>query len=178
MSATAGPDRGQWALTASASASRRSPWVMATVVGLLAAVLTAGLAMTAHAGQPGPKERCPVCGMFVAPYTTWMASVVLDDGRRVYFDGPKDMFRFLLDRGRFGSDTGEGTVVEIWVKDYYTTLAIDARTAHFVVGSDVMGPMGHELVPTASADAAQTLLSDHHGTRVLRFDQVTAGEIP
>ena len=151
---------------------------MSVVTGWLIAGLVAGLALAAPSPQPGPKDRCPVCGMFVAPYTTWVASVVFDDGRRVHFDGPKDMFRFLLDRQRFGPDLGGGTVVEIWVKDYYTTRAIDARTAYFVVGSDVMGPMGHELVPTASAEAAQTLRTDHHGEQILRFDQVTVGAIP
>jgi len=26
--------------------------------------------------QPGPKDKCPVCGMFVAGYPNWIAEVI------------------------------------------------------------------------------------------------------
>jgi nitrous oxide reductase accessory protein NosL len=42
-----------------------------------------------------------------------------------------------------------------------------------VIGSDTLGPMGHELVPLASEAEAREFLKDHHGRRVLRFDEVT-----
>jgi nitrous oxide reductase accessory protein NosL len=40
------------------------------------------------------------------------------------------------------------------------------------VGSDVLGPMGHELVPLMSEDDAREFLEDHAGVRILRFDDV------
>jgi nitrous oxide reductase accessory protein NosL len=43
-----------------------------------------------------------------------------------------------------------------------------------VIGSDTLGPMGHELVPLASEEDAQEFLKDHQGTRILRFGEVTA----
>ena len=50
---------------------------------------------------------------------------------------------------------------------------MDARTAWFVVGSDVLGPMGHELVPFAREAEAREFLRDHRGKQVLRFAEVT-----
>ena len=41
-------------------------------------------------------------------------------------------------------------------------------------GSDVLGPMGHELVPLASRQEAEEFMADHKGKRVLTFDQVSA----
>jgi nitrous oxide reductase accessory protein NosL len=35
----------------------------------------------------------------------------------------------------------------IGVTDYYRVQRIDAHKAYYVVGSDVLGPMGHELIP-------------------------------
>ncbi|MGQ9653410.1 MAG: nitrous oxide reductase accessory protein NosL, partial [Thermodesulfobacteriota bacterium] len=37
--------------------------------------------------RPGPKDKCPVCGMFVAKYPDWTAQVLFKDGRSVFFDG-------------------------------------------------------------------------------------------
>ena len=41
-----------------------------------------------------------------------------------------------------------------------------------VVGSDVLGPMGHELVPFVSENDAREFLEDHDGVRILRFDDI------
>jgi nitrous oxide reductase accessory protein NosL len=62
----------------------------------------------------------------------------------------------------------------VYVTDYYSTRPIDGRTASYVVGSDIMGPMGAELVPTADRSHAETLLKDHGGERVVGFGEVTA----
>ena len=111
--------------------------------------------------------------MYVARYPQWIASIRFADGSTVFFDGPKDMFRYLLDLDTYrpGSSIGEATA--IFVTDYYSTRPIDGRGAFFVVGSDVMGPMGPELVPTSSRSHAETLASDHAGERVVVFDEVT-----
>jgi nitrous oxide reductase accessory protein NosL len=60
------------------------------------------------------------------------------------------------------------------VTDYYNTARIDAESAWYVVGSDVLGPMGHELVPHDSEADAREFLADHKGKRVLRFADVRA----
>ena len=49
---------------------------------------------------------------------------------------------------------------------------LDAKEAFFVVGSDVFGPMGKELVPFAKRAEAEEFLRDHRGKKVLRFADV------
>lgn len=116
---------------------------------------------------PGPKDRCAVCGMFVAKYPNWIATIVSADRAPRFFDGPKDLFRFLA------SEEGKGIAeAEIWVTDYYTTKPLNAREVVYVAGSDVLGPMGAELVPLATAALAESFRTDHGGGEVLSFDDV------
>jgi nitrous oxide reductase accessory protein NosL len=146
-----------------------------------ALLLAAALAMSAAgpvgaaepAPTPAPKDRCGVCGMYVAKYPQWIASVRFDDGAVVFFDGPKDLFRFLLDLDTFRPGATRDEVADVFVTDYYSTRPIDGRAAFYVIGSDVMGPMGSELVPTADRDQAEALAKDHGGERVVVFDEVT-----
>ncbi len=105
--------------------------------------------------------------MFVAKYPNWVATIAYADGSHRFFDGPKDLFRYLA--GKDGSTAGDA---EIWVTDYYTTKPIKARGAFFVAGSDVFGPMGAELIPLATADLAESFRADHGGAEVLAFDGV------
>ncbi len=124
--------------------------------------------------KPGKQDTCPVCGMFVASYPEWIAQVVFDDDSAVFFDGSKDMFKYLLDRERFAPDKQHLEIAASFVTGYYGGEAIPARSAYFVIGSDVFGPMGPELVPHETAEEAEEFLKDHKGQRVVVFDDVTA----
>ncbi len=70
--------------------------------------------------------------------------------------------------GRSRSD-----IAAVWVKDYYTLSAIDGMKALYVIGSDVLGPMGRELVPFMKESDAATFLKDHKGKKILRFGDIT-----
>jgi nitrous oxide reductase accessory protein NosL len=138
------------------------------------------VAARAEAGEvvlapPGPNVICPVCGMFVAKYPEWVAAAVFKDGHAHYFDGAKDLFKFLRDVGRYDPGHGMGDIAILAVTDYYGVKAIDARAAFFVVGSDVLGPMGHELVPLSTRAEADEFMADHKGKRVLAFGEVDPG---
>lgn len=122
---------------------------------------------------PGPRDTCPVCGMFVARYPEWVATVVYRDGHADHFDGAKDLFKYLLDLPRYAPGRAPADITGLGVTDYYTVERIDARTALYVTGSDVYGPMGHELVPHAGAADAAEFSRDHGGKRTLGFDGVT-----
>lgn len=134
----------------------------------------AGAPAEAERFAPGPKDRCPVCGMFVAKYPEWIAGVQFRDGARAVFDGAKDLFKAWLDPAQFLPARRREDVASLFVTDYYGLTQVDARQALFVVGSDVLGPMGRELVPFASRGGAEEFQRDHGGTSILRFDQVTA----
>ncbi|WP_374408688.1 nitrous oxide reductase accessory protein NosL [Hydrogenophaga sp.] len=122
---------------------------------------------------PGPRDTCPVCGMFVAPYPYWIATVVWRDGKAVHFDGPKDFFKYLLELPKYEPGRQRSDIVSMGVTDYYGTQRIDAAGAWYVIGSDVLGPMGHELVPQDTEADAKEFMADHKGRRVLRLADVT-----
>lgn len=158
-----------------------SPFFQGNVMRLIAALLLSLvlLAAKAEAGEvvvapPGPNSVCPVCGMFVAKYPEWVAAVVFKDGHAHYFDGAKDLFKFMREVGKFDPGHSGADIVTVAVTDYYAVRTMDARGAFFVVGSDVLGPMGHELVPLASRPEAEEFMADHKGKRILTFEQVSA----
>jgi nitrous oxide reductase accessory protein NosL len=122
--------------------------------------------------HPGDDDRCPVCGMLVAPYPDWTAQVRHGDGTTVFFDGCKDLFKYLLMFEIYAPRQDRRDVAAVFVTNYYDGEVVPARTALFVTGSDVTGPMGAELVPHRSFEAAEDFLKDHHGRRILRFDEI------
>jgi nitrous oxide reductase accessory protein NosL len=122
---------------------------------------------------PVPKGNCAVCGMYVANFPDWAAVVSFKDGTQAWFDGPKDLFNYLLDLKQYAPKRRSGDIAAIQVKDYYGLKHMDGRKAFFVTGSDVLGPMGKELVPFATEAAARDFLRDHKGQRILTFQEVT-----
>lgn len=122
--------------------------------------------------EPTPRDTCPVCGMFVAPYPNWITAVLYQDGATHYFDGPKDLFTYLLDMKKWGQGRNAESIQSITVKEYYGLKQIDAHAAYYVVGSDTMGPMGHELIPFATLEEAETFMRDHKGKKIYRFSDI------
>ncbi|NGZ05274.1 MAG: nitrous oxide reductase accessory protein NosL [Magnetococcales bacterium] len=117
--------------------------------------------------------KCPVCGMFVAKYPEWVALIVWQNHDVSHFDGAKDLMRFLLHPERHPSGQDRSQIANLYVTEYYGLKRIPARLAWYVTGSDVHGPMGHELIPLANEQDAQEFMRDHAGRTILRFDQIT-----
>ena len=122
---------------------------------------------------PKQNDKCPVCGMFVAKYPHWLAEVVFKDGTYAVFDGPKDMFKYYLNLAKYASSKKSADITGIFVTEYYSTKLLDARKLFFVIGSDVYGPMGDELIPLSSEADAREFMKDHKGTRIVKFQEVT-----
>lgn len=141
------------------------PFLILALLGCLAAPATA-----AEPPRPGPDDRCAVCGMRVAPFPQWVAVLEFRDGRRFYFDGPKDLFVALFDLGATIPGASSEQVSRVYVTEYYSTRLLPATEVLFVTGSDVLGPMGKELVPVAGREAAETFRRDHAGEKIMRFD--------
>lgn len=120
-------------------------------------------------------EKCPVCGMFVHKYPRWAAQIFYKDGH-FSFDGVKDMIKYLHNPQKYGAKE-DFKVKSILVTNYYTQYAVDGKKAFYVVGGDVLGPMGHELIPFKSKIDAKTFLKDHKGKEILTLDEITSSLI-
>jgi copper chaperone NosL len=156
---------------------RRALWVLP----LLPPALLALLAAPGRGGEgaPGPvtlkpSDKCPVCGMFVAKYPDWTAQAIYRDGSYAVFDGAKDLFKYLFNLPTYAPTKRAADIAALYVTDYYSLTPVDGRTAWYVLGSDVLGPMGRELIPVAAEKGARQFMVDHKGKRLLRFTEVTA----
>mgnify|MGYP005635093119 CR=1 FL=1 len=119
------------------------------------------------------KERCPVCGMFVKPFPKWITQIQFSNGSHHSFDGMKCLCRFYFNPEKYSTIVTRQDFQLILVRDYYTLHFIEHKQAYYVIGSDVFGPMGHELIPFVDSKAAKTFQIDHHGQKILRFDEIT-----
>ena len=158
-----------------AAGLRSRLFLILSVLCLLGFLLPFSASAIEIAGMPKPsaRDKCPVCGMFVAKYPDWLAAVRLRDGSHVFFDGAKDMFKYLRDMKRYDPARRPEDVEIVAVMDYYSLAWIDARKAWYVLGSDVYGPMGKELIPLEREADAREFMRDHKGIRIIRFSEAT-----
>jgi copper chaperone NosL len=122
--------------------------------------------------KPSDKDKCPVCGMFVAKYPDFLAQIVFADGSQAWFDGVKDLMKYYFDLPKYNPGKNRDDLKTIVVVDYYSLKPIDGLKAFYVVGSDVYGPMGRELIPFKEEAAAKEFLTDHKGRTILTFSQI------
>ena len=60
-----------------------------------------------------------------------------------------------------------------WIlKDYYTQKNIDATKSFFVIGSNVLGAMGKDLIPFESEKSAKAFLDEHQGKKIIPFEKI------
>ena len=123
--------------------------------------------------KPSPKDKCPVCGMFVAKYPDFLAEIIFKDGSALFFDGTKDMFKCYLDLKKYHPSKKQSDIDSLYVNDYYGLIPVDGAKAFYVVGSDILGPMGRELIPFEKEADAKEFMKDHRGQSILKFGDVT-----
>ncbi len=148
------------------------------IVVVALGLLFQGMAYAEGPVKPTEKDKCSVCGMHVAPYPNWVCEIVFKDGTRAFFDGPKDMFKFYFNIAKYNKAKTKADIESLYVTEYYTTRMVKAEDVYFVTGSDVMGPMGDELVAVKDKARAATFMKEHHGKKMLSFDEVTPADIP
>ena len=102
------------------------------------------------------KEKCPVCGMFLYKYPRWVSRIEYKN-KNVSFDGIKDMMKYYFEHKK--------NIKHLLVQEYYTQKTIEAREAYFVIGSNVYGPMGNELIAFKDKESAKRFSLDHRGKK-------------
>lgn len=137
---------------------------------LLVAVQALSADLKPH--KAGPKDKCAVCGMFVAKYPNFAAQIQFRDGATFHFDGAKDMFKFYQNVSHFAPGRKAADITAVFVTSYYDLTMVNGLTAYYVVGSNVSGPMGRELIPFAKQSEARDFMKDHGGKSLVRFNEV------
>ena len=102
--------------------------------------------------------------MRIDPASQWRAELVSADGTITTFDTP----RCALQSWRSGKTPAKS----LRVQDYYDRQLRDGNDVRFVVGGDVVGPMGPDLVPVDPARVSK-FIQDHGAERALRLEEVT-----
>jgi len=103
------------------------------------------------------ETTCLVRHLKVYKEPKWVAKIMLQNGKNIFFSSPKSMIEFYHQPGKW-FDVGvksEKDFKQILVTDYDTMEPINARGAFFVYGSNVTSPAGDDLVPFANYDTAQ-----------------------
>jgi nitrous oxide reductase accessory protein NosL len=116
--------------------------------------------------KSGPQTdlRCKHCGMKIDQTSPWRAELVAVEGTTIAFDTP----RCALTSWR----SGKSQAARLRVQEYYERRWRDADELRFVIGGDVVGPMGPDLVPVDPARATK-FIQDHSADRALRLDEIT-----
>ncbi len=148
------------------------------LVIVVSAPLISGAAQTVNLPDGAKLDlsgTCPVCNMKLGSSPSGPAAVVFKDGKVVGFDTTADMFRYVLAPKKYDFDAGN--IKDIFVTEHGTKKFIDAKQAFFVVGSDVKGHMGAEVVPFPNKADAEKFSSEHKGKRVAAYGTVTLADL-
>jgi nitrous oxide reductase accessory protein NosL len=112
-----------------------------------------------------------MCGMKIVDHRDWTGAIETRGGEVFYFCGPRCTIATARRSERF-LGIGPDAIGRVLVPDYLRPeRSLDAKSAYFVVGSDVRGPMGAALLPAATETDAETLVR-RHGGRLVRYDDV------
>jgi nitrous oxide reductase accessory protein NosL len=120
------------------------------------------------------KDRCPVCGMYPARYPKNRCEIVGKGKKVSHFCSVGCMVEFLNDPKKYAKT--EFKPMMIWVTDYPTGAWISGRTAYYVVGSKVQGPMGPGAFAFAEKAAAEKFAKKERG-KTVTFAEVTPASI-
>jgi copper chaperone NosL len=135
---------------------KRRDFVLGSLVSALSLASLAGCKKEA---------RCKHCGMKIDPSSAWRAELVAADGTVTAFDTP----RCALTSWRSGATLAK----TIRVQEYYDRQMRDGGAVRFVIGGDVVGPMGPDIVPVDPARSSK-FIQDHGADRALLLEEVTS----
>jgi hypothetical protein len=137
----------------------------------LAALVSSSLVLVTACSRTPAADRCERCGMKLDPARAlWSAELVTSDGATHHYDAP----RCALDaRGALGSSATKLRVHEYYEYSSHPQMR-DANDVLFVLGSDVDGPMGPDLVPV-DPPKAKKFMADHAAKRALPLAEITPG---
>lgn len=108
------------------------------------------------------EPRCETCAMRIDNKSSFFAELE-EAGSTTPYDSPRCAFAGL----------GKHPHATLWVREYYTQERRRAAALRFVEHSDVIGPMGPDLIPVDPAQVTQ-FVAGHGGGRVSSFEDAKA----
>jgi nitrous oxide reductase accessory protein NosL len=109
----------------------------------------------------------------VAKYPDWVGEIIYKDETAVFFDGAKDLFKYFFHKKKYNPKKNRADIAAVYVTEYYDLTFMNAYDAYYVMGSDVYGPMGRELIPFKNEAEAKEFMKDHQGEKIVKFKDVT-----
>lgn len=120
------------------------------------------------------QDKCPVCGMYAAKYPKNKCQIQSRDKTVYHFCSTQCMFEFLKNSNKYVNKDVQPFL--IWVVDFEGGQWIYGKSAYYVVGSSMAGPMGKEAFPFINLSSAGAFAKANKG-KVLRFYDVTVDKI-
>ncbi|MEH0158001.1 nitrous oxide reductase accessory protein NosL [Limibacter armeniacum] len=110
---------------------------------------------------------CAFCGMPSQEYPKWNANTTSQDGTEKHYCSSRCLFVAITETKEMAE-----SLKTVNVTDYYTLKKTDGKSAYYVSGSDITGPMGKGFVAFSSKEAADEFSKDHNGKQVLTFEEI------
>jgi nitrous oxide reductase accessory protein NosL len=120
--------------------------------------------------EPGPKDRCPVCGMYPARYPRHHSQVKAVDGATIHFCSTQCLVTFKAEPARYLKKPTK--IKAAWVQVYPEGGWEYGGGLYYLVGSSIIGPMGPEALPFRQRQNAAKLAREKGG-KVYRFPDLT-----
>lgn len=115
-------------------------------------------------------KECPLCGMIPAKYPLFNCQIIFEDGTYEAFDSAAGLLVYLYFPDKTGFEVKK--VKKIYFKDYLQETWLDADSTWFVVGSEILGPMGIEFLPVCSEKLAIDLKNREQGAAIVPFNKI------
>jgi len=124
--------------------------------------------------DPAPETRCLVCGMHPARYPQHRAQVSIAGGSHHHFCSTQCLVHFMADQEKYLATPGK--VQSIWVTVYPDGGYEYAMGLYYLVGSNILGPMGKEALPYRSKSDADSSAEEHGGS-VIHFKALDPSKV-
>lgn len=132
-------------------------------------------------------QKCPVCGMEIGGKEQQgvtltykdgrvvgfhaMAAAVFENGTVVGFDGARCLFVYNSVPQKYNVNVSD--IAHQYVTDFTTKRMIELPRAFLVLGSEVKGLMGYELIPFGNKADAGKFASEYDGKWIVQLHEVT-----
>jgi len=112
--------------------------------------------------------RCPAKNVPLKENKDFVGVIQYNDGKMDVVSSPKYTFRLLLQEGR----KNYKGIYKVYLTDYKTKRFIDAGSAYYVFGSNLLTVGGDDVIPFRLEEDAKAFLKKYKGSQIFRHDRM------